>query len=182
MGRRRCGDLIAVLLALVAAVSYGLSDFVGGLVSRRASVWSVAVLAQVSSAVCTTVFAAFGGGVPTGTDFAWAAVAGVGTGLGTGFLYRGLASGRMGVVAPVSAVGAAVVPVVAGVSTGERPSLLVWVGVLSALPGIWLVSSTPDDPLHHADEDAGDAGSGLVDGIVAGLGFGVLFATLAQVP
>jgi drug/metabolite transporter (DMT)-like permease len=174
----------AVLLALLSAVSYGLSDFVGGVVSRRASVWAVAVLAQVSSAACTVTLAAFVAGSPTGADFAWAALAGVGTGVGTGFLYRGLASGRMGVVAPVSAVGAAVVPVAAGVTAGERPSLLVWVGVLAALPGIWLVSSTPDDPLHHAetDEDGGRVGSGLVDGILAGLGFGVLFAALAQVP
>jgi drug/metabolite transporter (DMT)-like permease len=174
---------MAVVLALLSAVGYGLSDFVGGVVSRRAWVWSVAVLAQVSSAVCTAAFAAFRGGAPTGADFAWAAVAGVGTGVGTGFLYRGLAGGRMGVVAPVSAVGSAVVPVAAGVVGGERPSLLVWAGVLAALPGIWLVSSTPDDPLHHQPaEDDAPTGSGLLDGVLAGLGFGVLFAALAQVP
>ena len=64
----------------------------------------------------------------TSADLWWAVVAGVGNGFGTAFLYRGLSSGRMGVVAPVSGVGAALVPVVVGVLTGERPSALVWVG------------------------------------------------------
>jgi drug/metabolite transporter (DMT)-like permease len=175
---------MAVLLALVSAVCYGLSDFVGGLVSRRASVWAVAVLAQASSALSTMLLALFRGGSPTGADFAWASLAGVATGVGTGFLYRGLAAGRMGVVAPVSAVGSAVVPVAAGFALGERPGPLVWLGILAALPGIWLVSSTPDDPLHHAeaDRETGRADSGLLDGILAGLGFGVLFTALAQVP
>jgi drug/metabolite transporter (DMT)-like permease len=176
---------MAVVLALLSAVSYGLSDFVGGLVSRRATVWGVAVLAQVSSSACTVLLAAFRPGAPTAADFAWAAVGGVATGVGTGFLYRGLAGGRMGVVAPVSAVGAAVVPVVVGLVVGERPGPLVWVGILAALPGIWLVSSTPDDPLHHTEADqpaGGRPDSGLLDGILAGLGFGVLFAAIAQVP
>ncbi len=179
---------MAVLLALLSAVGYGLSDFAGGLVSRRASVWSVALLAQLSSALSTVLLALLGGGSPTRADFAWAAVAGVATGVGTGFLYRGLAAGRMGVVAPVSAVGAAVVPVVVGVAVGERPGLLVWLGILAALPGIWLVSSTPVDPLHHSDQDTEAAAtarrtdSGLLDGVLAGVGFGVLFASLGQVP
>jgi drug/metabolite transporter (DMT)-like permease len=171
---------ISVLLALGSALAYGLSDFVGGLLSRRTSAWSVAVVAQVSSAVCTAVAACFVHGHPAAADFAWALLAGVGSGLGAAFLYRGFASGRMSVVAPVSAVGAAVVPVLAGAVTGERLALLVWVGVVVALPGIALVSSTPGDPLTGAAR--GSAAAGLVDGALAGLGFGVLFAALGQVP
>ncbi|MGZ4438735.1 MAG: EamA family transporter [Nocardioidaceae bacterium] len=180
---------MAILLALVSALSYGLSDFVGGLVSRRTSAWPVAVLGQVSSAACTLLFALTRGGDPTGTDLAWAALAGVGSGVGTGFLYRGLASGRMGVVSPISAVGAAVVPVLAGTAGGERPALLVWVGVVAALPGIWLVSSSPADDLAHVDEPPGppaaprtSLSAGVVDGVLSGLGFGLLFASLGQVP
>jgi len=166
---------MAVLLASLAAIAYGLSDFLGGLVSRRTSGWAVAVLGQIASTICTAGVALFRDGDPTGVDFAWGALAGIGGGLGTGFLYRGLATGRMGVVAPVSAVGAAVVPVVAGAAGGERPALLVWLGILAALPGVWLVSTEP----------AGEAGSiaaGLVDGVLAGLGFGLLFAAVGQVP
>ena len=168
---------MAVLLATLAAVAYGLSDFVGGLVSRRTSTWAVAFLAQVASTVCTAGVALFRPGDPTVGNFAWAALAGVGGGLGTGFLYRGLATGRMGVVAPVSAVGAAVVPVMVGTATGERPSMLVWYGVVAALPGIWLVSSAPPH-----EKPTGSLAEGLVDGLLAGLGFGLLFAALGQVP
>ncbi|HET6651612.1 MAG TPA: EamA family transporter [Nocardioides sp.] len=178
---------MAVALALFSALAYGVSDFVGGLISRRASAWAVAVLANLSSTVCVAVIAAFVPGEPTATDFAWAALAGLGSGAGTGFLYRGFSSGRMSVVAPVSAVGAALVPVVAGGLGGERLSLLVWLGIVAALPGIWLVASVPEDDLSRVGggtTSTGRAGlaEGLVDGVLAGLGFGVLFAALGQIP
>ena len=80
----------------------------------------------------------------------------------------------MGVVAPVSGVGAALLPVIVGVALGERPSVLVWVGIAAAFPAIWMVSRDPGTP--------GAAGSaGLVDGVLAGLGFGLLFVALSRV-
>jgi drug/metabolite transporter (DMT)-like permease len=81
----------------------------------------------------------------------------------------------MGVVAPVSGVGAAVVPVAVGVLTGERPDTLVWLGILIALPAIWLVAREPATGPTRL-------GAGLLDGVLAGLGFGTLFAALAQIP
>jgi drug/metabolite transporter (DMT)-like permease len=181
---------MAVVLALLSAVAYGLSDFLGGILSRRTSAWSVAVVAQTSSASCTALVALFVHGEPVASDFRWALLAGVGSGTGAGFLYRGFAAGRMAVVAPVSAVGAALVPVLVGVLTGERPAPLVWAGVLAALPAIWLVSSTPATPLEAPvgsgigtrSGPPGAVASGLLDGVLAGLGFGVLFAALGQVP
>jgi len=166
---------MAVLLALCSALSYGLSDFVGGVLARRTSPWSVAVVGQTSSFLCVAVLAVAGSGHPSAGDLGWAVLAGVGTGSGAGFLYRGLGAGRMAVVAPVSAVGAAVVPVLVGALAGERPSLVVWLGVAAALPGIWLVSR---------EESLGTTarGSGLLEGVLAGIGFGVLFAGLGQVP
>jgi uncharacterized membrane protein len=168
---------VALVLALLSALAYGLSDFLGGILSRRTSAWSVAVVGQVSNVLCVGAVAFFVPGDPSPGHFAWAAVAGIGSGCGAGFLYRGLGSGRMAVVAPVSAVGAAVVPVLVGGLTGERPSVLVWLGIAAAVPGIWLVSSTPEG---RSDQTASSAG--LVDGALAGLGFGVLFASLGQIP
>ena len=80
---------MSVLLALFSALAYGLSDFVGGLVSRRTAAWPVAVVAQLSSTLCTALIALFVAGSPTGQDFLWALLAGVASGTGTGFLYRG---------------------------------------------------------------------------------------------
>lgn len=165
-----------VLLALAAAVSYGTADFIGGAAAKRASPWSVVLVAQAAGALATLVLAVVVGGSPTGADYAWACAAGVGNGIGTAFLYRGLSTGRMGVVAPVSGVGAATVPVLVGLASAERPGALVWVGICLALPGIWLVSRQPPTSADLARP------SGLTDGILAGLGFGSLFACLAQIP
>ena len=165
---------MAVLLSLVAAVAYGLSDFVGGLASRRTSAWSVAFVAAVGSLLGALALALAVPGDATRTDLAWGALAGVGSGTGGAFLYRGFAAGRMGVVAPVSAVGAALLPVVVAVGTGERPSTLVWIGIAAAAPGIWLVSREPGS--------GGGLADGLVDGLLAGAGFGLLFSAMGQVP
>ncbi|NYD41581.1 EamA family transporter [Nocardioides panaciterrulae] len=166
---------MSILLSLLSAMSYGLSDFVGGVTAKRTSPWSVAFVAALGGAVLVACLALVVGGSPGPADYAWGAVAGLGNGFGTAFLYRGLSSGRMGVVAPVSGVGAATLPVVVGVLTGERPGALVWLGVLAALPGIWLVAREPAT-------GPAPVGSGVTDGVLAGLGFGSLFAALAQVP
>lgn len=164
---------MTVAFALIAAGLYGLSDFVGGVASRRTSVWPVGLLACLGAALGAVVIAAVSEGSPTTADLLLGAAAGIGSGAGTAFLYRGLAAGRMGVVAPVSAVGSVLIPLLAAVVGGERPALIGWIGFAVALPGIWYVSrETPA---------AGSTSSGLIDGIAAGIGFGLLFAVLGQV-
>lgn len=170
---------MGVLLALASAAAYGVSDFLGGVASRRTSAWPIALLAGVGGLLGAAALALVTDGDPGAPDLLWGALAGAGAGAGSAFLYRGFASGRMGVVAPVSAVGAAILPVVVGVTLGERPGLLVWIGILLALPGIWLVAQAPAEA-----DDSRDAGlaAGLLDGGLAGLGFGLLFVAIAQVP
>ncbi len=169
--------MVVVGLSLVAALAYGLADFVGGAASKRASPWAVALVAQAAGATAILLLALVVGGDPTGADLGWAVAAGLCNGIGTAFLYRGLSGGRMGVVAPVSGVGAAALPVLVGLALGERPPLLVWVGIAAALPGIYLVAREPAGAPTTAS-----GGSGLVDGVLAGVGFGALFACLAQIP
>ena len=82
-----------------AAAAYGLSDFVGGVVSKRVSPWAVALAAQLGGAAVILALALGVDGDPTARDLWWGAAAGLGNGVGTAFLYRGLSSGRMGVVA-----------------------------------------------------------------------------------
>jgi drug/metabolite transporter (DMT)-like permease len=174
---------MTVLLALVSAALYGVSDFVGGLVSRRTSVWPVGLLACVGALAGSLVLAVTQTGDASGADLGWGLLAGLGSGSGTAFLYRGLSTGRMGVVAPVSAVGAVLVPLVVGLLAGERPDLLAWAGIVLALPAIWLVSREEGAVDGSAPSpDTGGVGVGLLDGVLAGVGFGVLFAALGQVP
>jgi drug/metabolite transporter (DMT)-like permease len=171
--------VLTVVLGLASAAMYGLSDFAGGFLSRRTSVWSVAVVTQITAMLLIGAAALLMPGRPTGGELAWGAAAGIGTGMGTAFLYRGLAGGRMGVVAPLSAVGAALLPVAVGLATGERPTALAWAGIALAFPAIWLVS-TSADPVDVAGRRHA-LGEGVLDGLLAGLGFGVMFSALGQV-
>jgi drug/metabolite transporter (DMT)-like permease len=168
--------MTAVLLALLGALAYGVSDFLGGIFGKRASPWAVAATGGVGGAAVALVLATIDPGSPQSADLAWGAAAGIGNGTGTAFLYRGLSSGRMGVVAPVSGVLAVILPVVVGVATGERPGALVWLGILAAVPAIWLVAREP------VEGPSAGGSSGLRDGVLAGLGFGALFTCLGQVP
>ena len=166
---------LGILLALSSALAYGAADFIGGVGSRRHSSWQVVLVGQAAGALVMLVAGLMRPGSPAMADFAWAILAGVGSATGSIFLFRGLARGRMGLVAPISAVGAAVLPVLVGVALGDRPSWLVWVGVLAALPGIWLVSRETTSGRPASTRGA------LIDGAIAGVGFGVLFVALAQI-
>src|SRR5262249_21304753 len=106
---------------------------------------------------------------------AWGALSGLGTGIGVAFLYRGLATGNMSVVVPLSDVGSVALPVLVGVVVvGDRPSPLAWAGVAAAVPALWLGSPT------RSGADPGSA-AGTVDGLVAGAGFALQFVAIAQV-
>ena len=165
---------MGIVLGLLAALLYGGSDFGGGLLSRRLGSLPVTVVGSAGAAllVWPTLLLAPGPG-PSARAIVWGLAAGLGGGTGPLVLYRGLARGQMSVVGPVSAVGAAVVPVVVGVALGERPGLLTMAGVVLALPAIALVATS-------GAAARGMLRTALVDGLVAGVAFGVLFVGLAQ--
>jgi drug/metabolite transporter (DMT)-like permease len=166
-----------VLLSLGSAFAYGLGDFLGGLLSRRIQVWTVAVVAQTASALGAGAAVLLFPGDPTTPDWGWGALAGIGSGIGTVALYRGLGGGRMSVVAPLSGVTAALLPVLVGVLAGERPSPVTWIGVACALPAIWLVSRSTGAEI----SDRRSRRAGVTDGLLAGAGFGALFGGLGLV-
>jgi uncharacterized membrane protein len=164
---------MGILLGLTAAVLYGSSDFGGGLASRRFGFLQVTVIGSaVATALAWATLILSGGPGPSVRAVAWGLASGLAGGAGTLVLYRGLARGQMSVVGPLSAVGAAVVPVAAGVALGERPSILAVTGVLVSLPAIVLVAAS--------GSVRGRLGAGLLDGLAAGLAFGILFVGLAQ--
>jgi uncharacterized membrane protein len=185
VGGLRCGHddqhslTVAVLLGLGAALAYGLSDFLGGLVSRRAHYAIVALVgyATACSALVAIVLLS-GSPAPTPTALFWGAVSGFGAGAGTLALYRGLARGRMGVVAPLSGLGTAALPVIVGVALGDRPSALAWLGIAAALPAIWLVSTSGDGGDGGDEKGGASIAEGVVDGLLAGAGFAVLLVAL----
>lgn len=172
---------VAILFALISAAGWGVSDFFGGVFSKRHGAWVTTVAVQLGALAGTALAVLLLGGSPTRGDWVWGAAAGIGVGAGTAFLYRGLATGRMGVVAPVSGVGAALVPIVVGVSSGERPGPTAAAGILVALPAIWLIASGGDEAADIADDGGAQASTGFLDGVLAGVGFGVGFVCLDRV-
>jgi drug/metabolite transporter (DMT)-like permease len=164
---------VAVALALTCALGWGLSDFLGGLWSRRHGAWVIAVAVQGGSFIATLMAWLITGASTLAThDVLWAVVAGVGMGAGTGLLFRGLARGTMGVVAPLSALLAALMPLVLGLARGERPGASAVIGIAVALPAIWLVA---------AESEAATASArGASDGLLSGVGFGMAFIGIDQ--
>jgi drug/metabolite transporter (DMT)-like permease len=163
---------VAVLLALATAVVYGTADFLGGLAARRVRALLVVGWSQLAGWVLVVVLAVVVGGTATPADLAWGAAAGVVGTAGLSVFYRALAEGSMSVVAPVTAVCAAAVPVLAGLAGGDAVSGWALVGVALALPAVGLVATE-----RGARPGRGAAGS-VVGALLAGTAFGAMFVLL----
>lgn len=164
-----------ILLALLAASVYGVADYCGGRASRTVSAVTVTVVGQFCGFVALLVIVLLSG-VPTppASDWFWGGVGGVAGATGLLAFYKAMGSGFMTVVAPVSAVTATAVPVIVGLSTGERPSALALCGIPVALIAIALVSDALGP--HHRRAPR----SVFVMAIVAGSVFGSLFVILGH--
>jgi uncharacterized membrane protein len=163
----------AATLALTAATCWGSADFAGGLAARRTDAYrSVLVSYSVGLAVLAVIAFMRGEALTTLADLGWGALSGISGMLGLVFLFRGFASGRMGIVAPVSAVLATAIPVIFNAFTEGLPDNVILIGFGVAIAGIWLLSRP---------EELGIRPVGLGMAVVAGLGFGGFFITLDQI-
>jgi uncharacterized membrane protein len=165
----------AAVLALGSAVCFGIADYAGGLLARRANAAVIALGVQVSGAVLVCAAAPW---VPaahsTWQDLGWGALSGVGTAVGVLFLYRGLTHGSMSLVVPLSTVGGVVLPVVIGlVLLGEDPSLPAATGIAVSVPAIALISGG-DGASAPGDRFA------AVQALVSSVGFALQYVALAQ--
>ncbi|MGH8983846.1 MAG: EamA family transporter [Acidimicrobiia bacterium] len=168
---------MAVFLGLAVAASYGAADFCGGLASKRAAPWSVVLGAQyVGFAGISLLLLIDGTPIPPGRDLLLGAAASCIGVVGVGLLYFGLARGPMGVVAPITAVGSAIVPVIWGLSRGERPGIVALAGVAVALFAVVLISHTRSGE----DDPARPARTTLIAAVGAGLAFGTFFVVLSH--
>lgn len=130
----------AVALALLAALGYGLSDFVGGVAARRVAALRVVLVSYPVSVVLVAFVAPFAGGRTDGGALLWGAVAGVVAGLAVWWFYLALAAGPMTVVSPLTALLVAVLPLATGMLFGERPAALALAGAVLAVVAVVLVS------------------------------------------
>ena len=168
---------MAVLLGLLSAVAFGAGDFLGGVASKRAATLTVVLGSQLVGLVLAIAVAPLVGADDlTSRKLVYAAIAGCVGVVGVGLLFRGLAVGRMSVIAPVTAVGAAVLPVAWGLVSGERPSGVALAGVALAVPAVVLIARVPHD--HEAGP--GDARVELLLAAGAGLCFGVALSLFGE--
>jgi drug/metabolite transporter (DMT)-like permease len=165
---------LAIFLGVCVAACFGSGDFFGGLASKRLSTLAVLTLAQTCALVAAVVYALAFAGDPTGRDLGLGAIAGGLNLVGLGLLYHGLATGRMGIVAPVTAVVAAVIPVVYGTATGERPSTLALSGVGCAIVAGGLVAAERGEAI------GADIEREAMLSVIAGACFGASFILYAE--
>lgn len=193
--------MLVIVLALAAALGYGGSDFAAGLASREASVIRVTVVAEAASVLLMLLVVPWvSTGTPSSASVGWAVAAGLGGIGGAMALYLGFRHAAFSVAAPLSAVATAAFSVLAGLLFGEHPGGLALAGIALALPAIVAVSASPpsadtaEAPATSegsasgaaADGDGGggrEGGSGrhlagVLYGLAAGAGFGVLFIGL----
>lgn len=156
-----------------AALSWGASDFGGGLASRRTAPLAAVVVSQaVGIAVAIATLGILGERYPGADSIGWAIAAGAAAFISLVCFYRGLASGAMGLVAAVSGVVGAGLPVVAGVLTGDRLKATDLAGITLALVAVVLVTRTASD--------AGIGRHGLAMALLAGVGAGVFFIAMGR--
>lgn len=157
---------MASVLALCGALSWGAGDFLGGIAARRVAVLTVLAISQAIGLAGVLLWVVLAQDpFPGLAELLPAAGAGVAGLIGLGALYRGLAVGAMGIVAPISAA-SPIVPLAVDAAQGVVPGALQWLGVGLVLVGIVTLSREP-----------GTGGQRIAAGaplaIVAALGFGV---------
>ncbi len=169
--------MMAIVLSLVAAAIYGAGDFVGGLAARRVSVLFVVGVGQVVGLVGLAALSPL---LPAeqvrSTDLWWGAASGVSTAVGITLLYKALASGRMSVVAPITALCALAVPIAFAAVVGLTVSLLAASGIAVAALAVALISREPD----RADASPTGALGAMALAAAAGLGIGVFYVTMGR--
>lgn len=165
--------MVAVALALASSISWGISDFLGGLQSRRLPVLSVLAVSQpVGLALALALALPFASGqVSLGAAVAVGA-GGLSGVAALGLFYRAMAIGPMSVVAPVASLGA-IVPVAVGLARGEEPAALQAVGLVIALLGVALAVREVEHP-HGVTVER----RAVVLAALSGLGFGAFFVGL----
>jgi drug/metabolite transporter (DMT)-like permease len=166
--------MLAIALALAASLGWGSGDFLGGLSAKRLPILVVAALSQaVGLGFTLLVVLAIHRG-PLQPSVLWiGGVAGLLGAAGLSALYRGLAVGRMGVVAPVAAL-SGLVPITVGlVAQGDRPEAVQVAGMVLAIGGVVLAARARD-----AAEPGRRVAAGLGLGLLAALFLGMMVVAL----
>lgn len=166
-------EATAIVCGLASALAWGAGDFAGGFTSRRGNALTVVLFSQlIGGSLLVCLSAAFARSMPPASHLLFGGLAGIFGVIGLSGLYKGLALGRMGLVAPLSAVVTALVPVVFSLLVEGFPGSLRMTGFGVAIAAVWFLSYSGG----HFKIERGE----LRLSIQAGLGFGLFFIFMDQ--
>ena len=168
--------MLSSLFGLLSALTWGAGDFTGGMVSRRAGIYRAAFYGEFTGMIFLVIMlVVVRETLPAWPVWAWSASAGAIGSVGLLLLFKSMVDGQMSVAAPVSALMAAVLPVIASTLTEGLPGLTKYFGFALALVAIWLISQGEGHQkklhLHLAD---------LRLPLLSGVFFGIYFILMHQ--
>ena len=169
---------MAILLSLVSAVAFGTGDFFGGLSAKKTSALNVIAFSHLVGLIGIAFVSFRVSDAIDGEAVLIGAVAGIFGLAGVFYLYRGLSTGVMAVVAPLTAITSALIPALWGLLQGESLSILAWLGVLVALVAIGFCSSPSD----VAEAQSTVTPQIVFESLLAGAGFGTFFILFDLAP
>lgn len=172
--------MMPVALASTSAVAYGISDYLGGVASRRARALRVVSISYPVSIGLVAFGAVIAGGTPGLIGLGWGLASGVASGVAVWTFYVALSRGPMSVISPITAILAAAGPLAFGLAAGERPGAAAMAGMAIALVATVLSSMEGE---HGSSVQHGRLTRQLLLlSVVSGLAFAAFFVLLAQVP
>ena len=168
--------MTAILLALGTSLSWGLTNYLGGLQARRIALLSMLLVMQAAGFVTIALVVGVRGvGIPSTSSLATAAATGLVSAVALGAFFKALSLGKFSVVTPIMASGA-VIPVLVSIARGERPSTLQGVGIAAIVVGVALAARGPT----AADARAANPRAGLVYALVAVVLIGIVLIGLDE--
>jgi drug/metabolite transporter (DMT)-like permease len=169
--------VLTALIATLGAALFGGADFLGGLAARKASALAVTITSQATGFVVLVLGSLLvGWSGDLRTPLTWGVVAGVCGGIGVLALYAGLATGRMSVVAPVTAALSGSIPAIVDLAGGTKVGPYALAGIVLAFVAIVIVS------VSGHDQSAENPWRALVFAVIAGFGFAGSILSYAQTP
>jgi drug/metabolite transporter (DMT)-like permease len=172
-----------VTCSVIAVLVWGSADFAGGLGSRRANAFVLTAFSHLCAfALMFVVALLFPGEFPSRVSILWALAAGGVGGFSLSIFYRALASGQMGLTAPIAALLGAAIPTLADIAMEGAPSRWTLTGFALAIIAIWLI--TRPEPSPDAAKSDGSTTSGRPKGAgmaaLAGVGFAGFYLCIHQ--
>lgn len=170
--------MLAIVFGLSCSLCWGVTDFLGGFYNRRLALATILVVTQLAGLAGIAIVAVvLADGALGARELAIAVCAGAINIVGLAALFRGLAVGKMSIVAPITAT-SAILPIAAGLLAGERPSSLQALGILAAMAGV-VAAATPGEEQH--DAEVSNARLSLILAAIASVGFGLGQIGIAEV-